>query len=122
MTQHRNINAISPSRFPDRRTFFDGDGLAVVVHLIVLERLERECAAAARQVAARIHEQLGCRGVTRSDFIVVDGIPHFLELNTLPGLTANSLVPKAARVAGIEFWALLDQLVGGAAHAIPSGS
>jgi D-alanine-D-alanine ligase len=61
--------------------------------------------------ALALHRLLSCRGASRSDFIVSDGEPHFLELNTLPGLTANSLVPKAARVAGLSFPALLDALL-----------
>ncbi|MFO0983914.1 MAG: D-alanine--D-alanine ligase [Planctomycetota bacterium] len=70
--------------------------------------------ATVQRFAVAVHEQLDCRGVTRSDFIVVDNVPHFLEINTLPGLTRNSLVPKAARVAGISFPELLDRLLDGA--------
>src|SRR5262245_46639941 len=63
--------------------------------------------------AVALHRLLNCRGVSRSDFIVSDGTPYFLELNTLPGLTSNSLVPKAARAAGMSFAALLDALLEG---------
>jgi D-alanine-D-alanine ligase len=58
----------------------------------------------AQTVALAAHLALGCRGYSRSDLIAVaeDEI-YFLELNTLPGLTAASLVPQQLRVAGIEF-------------------
>jgi D-alanine-D-alanine ligase len=62
--------------------------------------------------ALRAHRTLGCRGVARSDYIVTaDGTPYFLELNTLPGMTEMSLVPDAARAAGIEFSRLIETLI-----------
>lgn len=62
--------------------------------------------------ALAAHRTLGCRGVSRSDFIVTsDGTPYFLEINTLPGMTATSLVPDSARAAGIEFPQLLQTLL-----------
>lgn len=64
--------------------------------------------------ALHAHETLGCRGYSRSDFIVQRGVPYILEINTLPGFTANSLVPKAARAAKIPFSKLLDILIEGA--------
>jgi D-alanine-D-alanine ligase len=47
---------------------------------------------------------LGCRGWGRVDVLLdQDGTPHLLEINTAPGMTDHSLVPMAARAAGIEF-------------------
>ena len=64
------------------------------------------------ECALLAHRLLRCDGLTRSDFLVpADGVPRFLELNTLPGLTEESLCPKAARAAGMEFPALLGRLV-----------
>jgi D-alanine-D-alanine ligase len=53
--------------------------------------------------AVRAHKALSCRGYSRSDFIVTDKGPVFLETNTLPGLTKASLYPKALKAQGIEF-------------------
>jgi D-alanine-D-alanine ligase len=54
---------------------------------------------------------LGCRGYARIDFrLSNDGELFCLEVNTLPGMTATSLVPKAARAAGIEFPELLERI------------
>ena len=59
---------------------------------------------------------LGCSGVTRSDFIVPpDGSPYILEVNTLPGMTATSLVPEIAAGNGISFAELCERLLEGAA-------
>ena len=58
---------------------------------------------------------LGCAGVTRADFIVSpDGVPFILEVNTLPGMTATSLVPKIAAGLGISFADLCERLLEGA--------
>ena len=59
-------------------------------------------------LALRAFEILGCRGWGRADVIVdATGTPYFLELNTSPGMTDHSLVPMAARQAGLSF----EQLV-----------
>tara|TARA_B100001093_G_scaffold513434_1_gene585380 strand:+ start:672 stop:1619 length:948 start_codon:yes stop_codon:yes gene_type:complete len=54
----------------------------------------------------------GCRDFARIDFIVCeDGNPHFLEVNTLPGLTSTSLLPKSASCSGYDFSALVKELL-----------
>ncbi len=59
-----------------------------------------------------IHELIGAKGVTRSDFIVTNnGDIFFLEINTIPGMTNNSLVPKSAAAAGISYVKLLDKII-----------
>ena len=56
------------------------------------------------RMALAVHEALGCRGQTRSDFIVdASGQAWFIEINTIPGMTRTSLLPKAAGHAGIGF-------------------
>jgi D-alanine-D-alanine ligase len=53
--------------------------------------------------AVKAHKALSCRGYSRSDFIVSDEGPIYIETNTLPGLTKASLYPKALSAHGIEF-------------------
>ena len=63
-------------------------------------------------LALRAHKALSCTGYSRSDFIVSDKGPIYLETNTLPGLTRASLYPKALKAQGIEFADFLhDQIV-----------
>ena len=52
-----------------------------------------------------------CKAYVRVDFIISDGVPYVLELNTLPGLTATSLIPRSAAAKGIEYSQLLDRLI-----------
>jgi D-alanine-D-alanine ligase len=58
------------------------------------------------------HRALGCRGYGRVDFIIDnDGVPFILEVNTLPGMTATSLLPEIAQGAGITFPSLVEEIV-----------
>jgi D-alanine-D-alanine ligase len=58
------------------------------------------------------HRSLGCRGYSRVDFIVdAAGNPYILEVNTLPGMTATSLLPEIAKGVGIEFPELVEEIV-----------
>jgi D-alanine-D-alanine ligase len=78
-------------------------------------RLDSEITKKIESMALQAHIALGCRGVARSDYIVTPGGEVFLlEVNTLPGMTKTSLVPDAARAAGIEFEQLVETLVLGA--------
>jgi D-alanine-D-alanine ligase len=74
-------------------------------------RLSRELTGAAQQCAVAAHHALGCRGYSRTDMKIRDGVIYILETNTIPGMTATSLFPQAAQAAGIEFPDLLDQLI-----------
>lgn len=60
--------------------------------------------------ALRVFELVGCRGLARADFRLDGDAYHCLEINTIPGMTETSLVPKAAAVVGIDFESLVDEL------------
>lgn len=73
--------------------------------------------ATCQTLAVQAFHAIGCRGVSRVDFRVTpEGNPFILEINTLPGLTATSLLPKAAARAGEPFGALCLHLLKLAAH------
>jgi D-alanine-D-alanine ligase len=73
--------------------------------------------------AVRAHTALGCRGATRVDMMVSDSGNEFvLEVNTVPGLTPTSLLPKIADAAGISFGELCEMMLAGAALATRRGS
>lgn len=64
------------------------------------------------EIALTVYRLLGCRGFARVDFMVgTDLQPYVLEVNTIPGLTAVSLFPEAARAAGISFGDLVERLI-----------
>lgn len=98
---------------PKRGTFFDfsskyEDAGADEICPAQLTEGETETV---QQVAMQAHQVLGCEGFSRADMILTDSGPVLLEVNTIPGMTPNSLLPKAARAAGIPFGDLMEHLV-----------
>jgi len=68
-----------------------------------------------KKTAKEIYDIIGCKGAARVDFILDDkGNAYFLEINTIPGLTDHSLLPKAAKCKGIEFPELIVKILEGA--------
>jgi D-alanine-D-alanine ligase len=65
-----------------------------------------------KTMALRAHKALSCSGASRVDFIVDDNNgPYILEVNTLPGMTATSLLPKIAKSAGLNFNELIEEII-----------
>lgn len=73
-------------------------------------RISEQMAETVSQIAKNIYEVLNMQGFSRSEFIFVDGYPYLLEMNTIPGLTAESILPQQAAKAGIS----LEDLFGNA--------
>ena len=63
------------------------------------------------EVAKRAYEILKMKGFSRSEFIFVDGEPYMLEMNTIPGLTTESLIPQQAKAAGISLTDLFTNAI-----------
>jgi len=62
--------------------------------------------------ALKIYKTIGCRHYARVDFRLSEDSKHYLlEINTLPGMTATSLLPKAAKAAGLDFPDLIDTII-----------
>ncbi len=78
---------------------------------IIPARLTAELTTRVQTLARQCHELLGCRCMSRTDFIVTADGPYVLEVNTIPGMTPTSLLPQAAAVAGITFPDLLDRII-----------
>jgi D-alanine-D-alanine ligase len=69
---------------------------------------------ASKAVALAAHSALGCKGATRVDLRVdTKGNPYVLEVNTIPGMTETSLLPKIARLAGYDFTRLIKEIIRG---------
>jgi D-alanine-D-alanine ligase len=64
-----------------------------------------------QSLSSLIYDLLDCRGIVRVDFIVIDQKPFFLEINTIPGMTAESIVPKQAIAAGISLEELYSLVI-----------
>ena len=91
---------------------YDAKYTAGKSHHIIPARIPEAAREAASEAAARAFIELGCSGMARVDIIVdAEETPWMLEVNTVPGLTELSLLPDAARAAGIAFDALCQRLV-----------
>jgi D-alanine-D-alanine ligase len=101
------VEIVSKRDFFDYRAKYD-PGLS---EEICPARIPEDVARQAQELAVRAHRALDCRGLSRVDMIHGPRGLVVLEVNTMPGMTVNSLLPKAAKVAGIPFPELLDRLI-----------
>lgn len=62
-------------------------------------------------LSSNIYKQMGLEGVVRSEFIFENGIPHLLEINTIPGMTPESLIPQQLKACGISLTDFLEELI-----------
>ncbi|GAA4293130.1 D-alanine--D-alanine ligase [Aestuariibaculum suncheonense] len=74
-------------------------------------RLTPEEEAQVTTVAKKVYEILKMKGFSRSEYIFKDGEPHLLEMNTIPGLTRESILPQQAAAAGISLSELFDNAI-----------
>jgi len=81
---------------------------------IVPARIAPEVARRVQQIAVRVHRILGCEGFSRIDLFATGEHIVVLEANTIPGMTAGSLIPLAARAGGIVFPELLSRMIASA--------
>jgi len=78
---------------------------------IVPARIAPALARKVQQLAVRAHRALGCEGLSRVDMFARKGGIVLLEVNTIPGLTPGSLLPKAAAAAGLDFPELVNRII-----------
>ena len=62
-------------------------------------------------LSSNIYKQMGLEGVVRSEFIFENGIPHLLEINTIPGMTPESLIPQQLKACEISLTDFLEELI-----------
>jgi D-alanine-D-alanine ligase len=110
---NRELEALPVVEIVPRRAFFDYRAKydPALAEEICPARIPEDAARKVQAAATRAHRSLGCRGLSRVDLVLAGRGPVVLEVNTMPGLTVNSLLPKAARAAGIPFSELLGRLV-----------
>lgn len=78
---------------------------------IVPANIEQKLTEKLQRYAVSAHQLLGCEVYSRVDFIISNGVPIILEVNTLPGMTPTSLFPDAAREIGWSYDAMIEEFV-----------
>ncbi|BAH07635.1 D-alanine--D-alanine ligase [Clostridium kluyveri] len=102
------ILAIKPNKgsfFDYTSKYADGGSEEIVVEF------EKPLQSKIEEISLKCWELFKCKGYVRVDMILKDKVPYVLELNTLPGLTKNSLFPKSANGVNISFTELLDKII-----------
>jgi D-alanine-D-alanine ligase len=74
-------------------------------------RISAEATRSVQDLSLLIYDLLDCRGVVRMDYILVDEIPWFLEVNTIPGMSTHSIIPKQASLSGLSLNELFSILI-----------
>lgn len=102
------VEIVPKNRFFDFEAKYSYGLTDYIVPAQLDERVSRDLQA----VALKVHKLLGCSGCSRVDIILdQDSSPYVLELNSIPGLTPTSLLPKAAHTLGIDFTNLCIELL-----------
>jgi D-alanine-D-alanine ligase len=73
--------------------------------------IDKKVTQLVQKLSMEVFKAIGGRGYARVDFIIRKNRPYILEINTLPGLTPNSLLPKEAKVAGLSYSQVLDRII-----------
>ncbi|MED1783779.1 D-alanine--D-alanine ligase [Brevibacillus fortis] len=104
------IHSAHSEWFDYRAKYEDGGAEEKVIHL------PPDIEQRVREAALTSYRLLQCKVYARVDVILCQDIPYVLEVNTLPGMTANSLFPKSAAAAGMTFTQLLDRIIASSLH------
>ncbi len=102
-TGHREI-ILPVTEIVSKNEFFDFEAKYTpgMSEEITPAKLPAKVTHAIQSLTSHIYDYLGCKGIVRVDFIIIDDKPHFLEVNTIPGMTAESIMPQQATAYGIS--------------------
>lgn len=111
--KHNNeIHTFAPTEIVSENEFFDYEAKYLgKSQEITPARIPSAETLKVQEIAKQIYKLLDMKGVTRSEFIIQEGLPYFIETNTTPGLSKESIIPKQVRQAGMQLTAFFVQLV-----------
>lgn len=106
------IHILPVTEVVPKNEFFDYDAkYNGAVEEITPARISDEMTSEIQQLTREIYGYLDARGIIRADFIIQDGIPVLLEVNTTPGMTATSFIPQQVRADGKEMKDVLEGII-----------
>lgn len=96
-----------------KNEFFDFEAkyTASKVEEITPARISDDMTARVQQMTARIYSILGCKGIIRVDYIIVDDVPCLLEVNTTPGMTTTSFIPQQVKASGRVMGEVISEII-----------
>lgn len=111
-TSRDGLRALPITEVVPKTEFFDVDAkYHGAVEEITPARISPELTERVQELTRRIYGYVGARGIIRVDYIIIDGEPHLLEVNTTPGMTATSFIPQQVRAAGLDISDVMDDVV-----------
>lgn len=111
-TSHGQVKALPVSQILTDNEYFDYDAKYNGNSREVCPApISEELSSAIQRVTERIYAHLGCNGIVRMDYILAGDGLYFLEVNTIPGMTSASLVPKMVRAAGLDVTEFLTDVI-----------
>jgi len=111
--QSYEVFSLYPTEIVPTNEFFDYEAKYKLgkSQEITPARISKELTDSIRESALLAHKILGCKGYSRTDFIIQNNKPYILETNTLPGMTETSLIPQQAAYAGFAMKDVFDWLI-----------
>ncbi len=74
-------------------------------------RISKKAEEATKKLTSKIYDTLNCKGIVRIDYMINDETPNFIEINTVPGMSAESIIPKQAKVYGISMTEIFTMII-----------
>ena len=106
------VRALPMTEIVSENEFFDFEAkYKGKSHEITPARIDQALFEEIQNLSEKIYIQLKCRGMIRVDFIIHDGVPHVVEVNTVPGFSAASIIPQQAACVGIDKTALITAVI-----------
>jgi D-alanine-D-alanine ligase len=106
------IHALPPTEIVSENDFFDYEAKYLgKSQEITPARLSDTATLAVQELSKRIYGILKLKGIARADFIFHEGTPHFIEINTNPGMSKESIIPQQIAASGLELSDLLTEII-----------
>ncbi|EDM43880.1 D-alanylalanine synthetase [unidentified eubacterium SCB49] len=111
-SHYGNIKVFNPTEIVSENDFFDYEAkYEGKSQEITPARISESDTQKVKAETKRIYNLLKMKGVCRSEFIIQDGVPYFIEINTTPGLSSESIIPKQVKDAGMDLGEFFGELI-----------
>ncbi len=109
----KNSYILPVTEIVSKKEFFDTEAKynPNLADEITPARISDEETKLVQNYASFIYDYLNCKGIVRIDFIIKDGIPYFLEVNSVPGMSAESIIPKQIRTIGKNLSDIITEII-----------
>ena len=109
---HNKITAFPITEIVSQNDFFDFEakykGLSKE---ITPARISKKITGEVQKITEAVYSKMNLKGISRIDFIIMNDIPYIIEINTIPGLSNESIIPKQAKELGITLMQLFDHCI-----------